>query len=260
MCEPEGDNHSSTSKMNGSNRGSTPDKYFMTTDAFQMFAMMSPGDAGNRVRRFFLAVRDAYVDLQRAPPPPPPPATEPVRVDPWDQARCDGIAMFWQKGAALKRYLEARSASRDVGWAFYSQVATLLNQAIVGFSESTKAFKASRGIPGYLTIPDMLDGYGQSIRSHFELAFENYFNRPTAELALMDPAGVLVDLARMRDDMQTYLRAVRFDNIKETLLDVPEAKRRKKEYGDLRKSNALVPSPGAMKILEGIKDQQSVIV
>ncbi|GAQ88709.1 hypothetical protein KFL_004530140 [Klebsormidium nitens] len=235
--------------------GKEPDKYFLSKNAFEHFAMSSPGDVGRKVRQFFLAIRDAYVSRAASAAAAPVQPPEAPRVDPWDQARCDGIAMFWQKSAAIKRYLEARRASKDVGWAFYSQVATLLNQAIVGFAESTKGFKESRGIPPSLTVPDMLDGYGQSVRATFEVAFEKYFNRPAAELALMSPAGVLKDLAQMRDTMQAYLRGVHMDDIKDRLLDVPEAKRRKKEYGELRKSNAIGPSQVAMKVLEGIQGQ-----
>jgi hypothetical protein len=235
--------------------GKEPDKYFMSKNAFEHFAMSSPGEMGRKVRQFFIAIRDAYVSQ-----PPPPARPEAPRVDPWDQARCDGIAMFWQKSAGMKRYLEARRASKDVGWAFYSQVATLLNQAILGFDESTKDFKAGRGIPRSLTIPDMLDGYGQSVRGHFELAFENYFNRPTEQLALMDPPSVLWDLTRMRESMRAYLRGVRMDDIERRLLDVPEAKRRKKDYGELRRSNAIGPSPVAVRVIEGIRVRDDRLV
>jgi phage anti-repressor protein len=243
--------HINRDVVSGQVTGKEPDKYFMSKNAFEHFAMSSPGEMGRKVRQFFIAIRDAYVSQ-----PPPTTGREASRVDAWDQARCDGIAMFGQKSAGMKRYLEGRRASKDVGWAFYGQVATLLNQAILGFDESTKDFKAGRGIPRSLTIPDMLDGYGQPARGHFELAFENYFNRPSAQLALMDPPSVLLDLTRMRESMRAYLRGVRMDDIEKRLMDVPEAKRRKKGYGEMRKSNAIGPSPITMRVIEGIRVQE----
>jgi phage anti-repressor protein len=44
-------------------QGSTPDKYYLTTNAFEDFAMAARTDAGKLVRAFFRAIRDAYVEL-----------------------------------------------------------------------------------------------------------------------------------------------------------------------------------------------------
>ncbi|GAQ93349.1 hypothetical protein KFL_014610020 [Klebsormidium nitens] len=47
----------------GADLGGRPtDKYFMTTKAFEFFALSALGDKGDRVRSFFLAVRDAWLD------------------------------------------------------------------------------------------------------------------------------------------------------------------------------------------------------
>lgn len=46
--------------------GSTPDKYFLTTNAFEDFAMAARTEAGKLVRSFFRAIRDAYMELATA--------------------------------------------------------------------------------------------------------------------------------------------------------------------------------------------------
>jgi hypothetical protein len=43
--------------------GSTPDKYYSTIDAFERFAMAAQTEAGERVRAFFRAIRDAYLEI-----------------------------------------------------------------------------------------------------------------------------------------------------------------------------------------------------
>jgi hypothetical protein len=50
-----------------SNRGSTPDRYFLTTQAFEFFALSTSGAVGQRVRSFFIAIRDAWLESQTAP-------------------------------------------------------------------------------------------------------------------------------------------------------------------------------------------------
>ncbi|GAQ90332.1 hypothetical protein KFL_006280070 [Klebsormidium nitens] len=52
----------------GTLRGWSPDKYYMTSDAFENFAMAARTKVGNTVRAFFGAIRDPYVDLTRNPP------------------------------------------------------------------------------------------------------------------------------------------------------------------------------------------------
>lgn len=44
-------------------RGPPPQKYFLTTNAFEDFAMAARTEAGKLVRSFFRAIRDAYVEL-----------------------------------------------------------------------------------------------------------------------------------------------------------------------------------------------------
>jgi hypothetical protein len=43
--------------------GRPADKYYMTTNAFELFAMIAMTETGDKVRRFFRAMRDAYVKL-----------------------------------------------------------------------------------------------------------------------------------------------------------------------------------------------------
>jgi hypothetical protein len=49
-------------------RGSTPERCHVTINAFEFFAMSTPGSKGDRVRSFFLAVRDAWLTSQVVPP------------------------------------------------------------------------------------------------------------------------------------------------------------------------------------------------
>lgn len=44
-------------------RGSMPDSYMLSEDAFQRFAMSAPGERGTLVRRYFLAVQEQYFCL-----------------------------------------------------------------------------------------------------------------------------------------------------------------------------------------------------
>jgi hypothetical protein len=52
----------------------TPDKYFLSTNTFEKFALGARTEVGNLVRDFFIAIRDAYVELTTNPQPPTRPA------------------------------------------------------------------------------------------------------------------------------------------------------------------------------------------
>jgi hypothetical protein len=43
--------------------GRPVDKYYLTKEAFQLFAMAAAIEVGDKVRRFFRGIRDAYIDL-----------------------------------------------------------------------------------------------------------------------------------------------------------------------------------------------------
>jgi hypothetical protein len=58
----------------------TPDKYFLSTNAFERFALGARTEVGNLVRDFFIAIRDAYVDLTTNPQPPAPRALPPASM------------------------------------------------------------------------------------------------------------------------------------------------------------------------------------
>jgi hypothetical protein len=50
----------------------TPDKYFLSTNTFEKFALGARTEIGNLVRDFFIAIRDAYVELTTNPQLPTP--------------------------------------------------------------------------------------------------------------------------------------------------------------------------------------------
>jgi hypothetical protein len=54
----------------GADLGGRPtDKYFLAIKTFEFFALSAPGDKGDKVRSFFLAVRDAWLEATAVPPP-----------------------------------------------------------------------------------------------------------------------------------------------------------------------------------------------
>jgi hypothetical protein len=239
-------------------RSSTPDTYLLTTNAFEHFAMSAPGAMGHRVRRFYIACRDSYLEneaarRQQAPK---------VGDQAWNQARQDGIFLFHAKSGSVKNYLDARP---DVGRSFYGEVNNLINQAILGFQEQTHEFKEARNIPRWMSVPDILDEYGQFARGLFEVGYVRFFDRPKAELAALEPEAVLRELTSMKDAMRSYLVGLitcGMGNVEDRLLEVPDAKKRRKEYAALRTARALTPSESALRILEETRksSDRSVIV
>jgi phage anti-repressor protein len=120
--------------------GRPVDTYMLTTNAFEHFAMSAPGAMGHRVRRFYIACRDSYLENEAARRQQAPKVADQA----WNQARQDGIFLFHAKSGSVKNYLDPRP---DVGRPFYGEVNTLINQAILGFQEQTHEFKIAHDIP-----------------------------------------------------------------------------------------------------------------
>jgi hypothetical protein len=110
-----------------------------------------------------------------------------------------------------------------------------------------------------MSVPDVLDEYGQFARGLFEVGFWRFFDRPKAELAALEPETVLQELARMKTAMRAYLVTCGMGNVEDRLLEVPDAKRRRKEYAALRTARALTPFATALRIIEET-GKSSVIV
>jgi hypothetical protein len=63
----------------------------------------------------------------------------------------------------------------------------------------------------------------------------------------------------MKTAMRAYLVTCGMGNVEDRLLEVPDAKRRRKEYAALRTARALTPSATALRIIEET-GKSSVIV
>jgi hypothetical protein len=55
-----------TGEKRSAERRSMPDKYYLSTNAFENFAMCAPGERGKAVRGFFIAIKDAYIECTRS--------------------------------------------------------------------------------------------------------------------------------------------------------------------------------------------------
>jgi hypothetical protein len=99
----------------------------------------------------------------------PPP---PVQVS-WGQARVDGIELSKLKSGRLKEVIDACFDPKDA-IVVYKIVNSLCNQAVLGFTESTKEIKKKRNLPDYMSIGDFLDAYGQTARVATETAVTKF--------------------------------------------------------------------------------------
>jgi hypothetical protein len=185
------------------------------------------------------------VQQQTTPTPNAPNATS------WHRLRQDGIKMYRGKTDAIQDYIAVRSASypgEDLS-TYYAKVNNLINQALLDFQTSTREYKDLRGIPQDMTIPDMFDGHGQVQRMNVEYMFFKYFTDREDQWACLNPWKAYNDLKELRDKFIRFRSDTGLSNLStKHMLDVPEAKKRKRERTSI---GALEALPALKALLPG---------
>ena len=183
------------------------------------------------------------VQRQTTPTPPAPPVTN------WHNLRQDGMKMYKSKTDAIQDYIAVRSAAHpgeDLS-AYYAKVNNLINQALLDFNTSTREYKDLRGIPQSMTIPDMFDGHGQVQRMNVEYMFFKYFTDREDQWASLNPWKAYNDLKELRDKFIRFRSETGLNDLStKHMLDVPEAKKRKRERSSI---GALEASPALKALL-----------
>ena len=94
------------------------------------------------------------------------------QADGWLDKRLEGKELMRLKNASLQQLIAGGFG--QTGPKLYAIAANLINQAVLGFTETTAQFKRQQQLPRHISIPDMLDMQGQVTRCYAETSLQKF--------------------------------------------------------------------------------------
>lgn len=159
----------------------------------------------------------------------------------WLQGRTDSIFTGKLSSQVLDSIVTKVCTSPRDKAIFFAQFKNLINQTVLSFTETTAAYKKRKGIPTYVSLPEMLDG----IKQHHKTSLELFI----VDMAEKDKQ--MLQAATDNSQVVHWLRGVCavfapiFRCLPEHTLSIEEAKDKKKQIKRRRlpPSTKLLPSP-----------------
>ena len=105
----------------------------------------------------------------------------------------EGKELMRLKNASLQELIAG--AFGRIGPKLYAIAGNLVNQSVLGFTQTTTSFKKQQQLPRHISIPDILNMQGQVARCYAETCFQKFVSDN-----LQRPEG----LARSRLDQAVY--------------------------------------------------------
>lgn len=144
----------------------------------------------------------------------------------WSTKRAEGIELMKLRNASLKDLIGGTfdtAAPR-----LYAVVANHINQAILGYTETTDKYKKSRNL-GKLSIPDILDMQGQVARCYAESCFTKKISDDLEHLRSLTAVQLFHEFRELKLHLREGFVKTGMGALEQQTLDVDEAKTRKKE-------------------------------
>lgn len=151
----------------------------------------------------------------------------PLPKDGWAEKRVEGIQLMRLKNASLKELIAGGFG--QMGNSLYKIVANHINQAVLGFSESTTMYKKKHQLPDGISIPDILDMQGQVARGYAEECFRAKISGDLDRLRKLTESEVIQEFEKLKVNLRQGFQATGMGELQSKTLQLLEAKERKKD-------------------------------
>ena len=175
----------------------------------------------------------------------PGPTIQPAAKDGWAEKRAEGIELMRLKNATLQELI-ARVFG-GIGDRVHNAVANHINQAVLGYIDSTKAYKRKHHMPQSVTIPDILNLQGQIARAYAEISFKEMIREDMEQLRKMREFELFHELKLMRNRLRQSFEMSGMGNLQDQVLSLEGAKARKQAKSDAKISVAASLPPAKKK-------------
>ena len=89
----------------------------------------------------------------------------------WLDKRLEGNALMKLRNASLQELMAG--AFGQIGPKLYAITGNLVNQSVLGFTQTTASFRKQQQLPRHISIPDILNMQGQVARCYAETCFKS---------------------------------------------------------------------------------------
>lgn len=145
----------------------------------------------------------------------------------WQNKRLEGKELMKMKNASLQQMIAGGFG--QAGIKLYAIAGNLINQAVLGFQETTKQFKKQQQLPGHVSISDMLNMQGQVARCYAETCFHKYAADNLQRLRGLPEPELIAEFRDLKLNLRQGFVSTGMGDLYQKLLTVDEAKKRKAE-------------------------------
>jgi len=151
------------------------------------------------------------------------PAAE--QTDTWLDRRLEGIELMKVKNASLQQLIAGGFG--QTGSKLYRIVANHINQAVLGFTETTTQFKKQHQLPRHVSIPDILNMQGQVARCYAETCLQKFVSDNLQRLRGLAEADLIMEFTQLKLNLRQGFVSTGMGDLQTKMLTVTEAKKRK---------------------------------
>ena len=108
----------------------------------------------------------------------------------------------------------------------YAIAANHINQAVLGFTQTTTSFKKQQQLPRHISIPDILNMQGQVARCYAKTCFQKFVSDNLQRLKSLTEAYVIKEFAGLKLNLRQGFIATGMGDLQSKLLTVAEARKR----------------------------------
>jgi len=151
----------------------------------------------------------------------------------WLDMRLDGKELMRLKNASLQELIASgfgQTGSRLYAIAanhsrLYAIAANHINQAVLGFTETTAKFTKQQQLPWHISIPDILNMQGQVARCYAETCFQKFVCDNPQRLRGLSEPKLIKEFAELKLNLKQGFVSTRMGDLQNQTL--AEAKKRK---------------------------------
>ena len=151
------------------------------------------------------------------------------QTDTWLDKRLEGKELMRLKNASLQELIAGGFG--QTGSKLYAIAANHINQAVLGFTQTTTSFKKQQQLPRHISIPDILNMQGQVTRCYAETCFQKFVSDNLQRLRDLPEADLIKEFTQLKLNLRQGFVSTGMGDLQAKVLTVAEAKKRKAEIG-----------------------------
>ncbi|DBA74419.1 TPA: hypothetical protein ACH3X1_011174 [Trebouxia sp. C0004] len=140
----------------------------------------------------------------------------------WHSKRLKGKELIMLKNASLQQLIAGGFG--QTAPKLYAIAANHINQAVLGFTQTTAKFKKQQQLPRHVSILDILNMQGQVARCYAETCFQKFIGHNLHRLRDLAEADLIVEFTQFKLNLRQGFVSTGMGALQTKMLTVAEAK------------------------------------